>query len=427
MRYSINQGVEYHTKRAKRIIKSTVVGVSSLGLMLAVPLATYAAPSCTSVSTSKGSLTAAQIGGTVSGDLDATGCDIGAYFNNSNPGEVNNAEVHDANQYGVFVDGNEAGSTTVDVTHSKVYNIGHHDGSGAFDPNGSQYGIGVYYYGFGTPGTVSGDIKGNEISQYQKGGVAVNGENASAKVKYNKVTGLSPVPFIAQNGIQFGYGATGQVRDNMVDGNSYEGDGWTSTGILMFETGDVKVQKNTVKNNQTAISAEAWCWYVQSASNNKIVNNNISGAQYGVTVSAYSLGGYSTCDAQANNNKVVNNTIETEDGDTGIFVGTGTYYDGTDSPQADSNKVIANCVSGFTTDYDHVGDTGTVVQANSFQNGGRCGHGHHGHHHGKHHHRHHGHHRHHRHQSPYREKHHKKHHHNKHHHRHSHHEHGHRR
>jgi len=418
MRYNINEGIKHYKNRARKLITTLTVTVSSLGLMLGVPLAAHAA-GCTAVSTSKGSLTAAQIGGTVSGDLDATGCDIGAYFNNDNPGKVKNAEVHDANQYGVFVDGNVSGSLKLNVVKSKVYNIGHHDGSGNFDPNGSQYGIGIYYYGFGSPGTVSGKIKGNEISQYQKGGIAINGENASAKVKHNKVTGLDPVQFIAQNGIQFGYGASGQVRNNVVDGNTYLGDTWTSTGILVFETSHVNVKKNTVKNNQTAIGLEAWCYFVQGASNNKVVNNTVSGAEYGVTVSAYSLGGYSTCDSQANNNKVANNTIKTEDGDTGIFVGTGTYYGGTDSPQADSNKVIRNCVSGFATDYDHVGDTATKVHANSFQNGGHCRH--HGHHHKKHHHRHHGHHR--RHHNPFRENHHhKKHHgHNSHHKKHGHH------
>ena len=46
-------------------------------------------------------LTAAQVGGTVTGDLDAGGCDIGVY----NPTAVTaGANIHGAKQYGVYVD-----------------------------------------------------------------------------------------------------------------------------------------------------------------------------------------------------------------------------------------------------------------------------------------------------------------------------------
>src|SRR5262245_10649368 len=46
-------------------------------------------------------LTAAQIGGTVSGQLDATGCDIGVY----NPTRVTGAEIFGARYYGVVANG----------------------------------------------------------------------------------------------------------------------------------------------------------------------------------------------------------------------------------------------------------------------------------------------------------------------------------
>ena len=42
-----------------------------------------------------------QIGGTVTGTLDATGCDIGVY----NPTSVTNADIHGAQYYGVVVNG----------------------------------------------------------------------------------------------------------------------------------------------------------------------------------------------------------------------------------------------------------------------------------------------------------------------------------
>ena len=62
-------------------------------------------------------LTAAQIGGPVSGDLNATGCDIGVY----NPTAVNKgADIHGAKQYGVYVDS----GIDVDVTDATVRDIG---------------------------------------------------------------------------------------------------------------------------------------------------------------------------------------------------------------------------------------------------------------------------------------------------------------
>ena len=60
-------------------------------------------------------LTAAQIGGTVTGELDATGCDIGVY----NPTRVTSADIHGARYYGVVVNGG-----TVNTTNSKIHQIG---------------------------------------------------------------------------------------------------------------------------------------------------------------------------------------------------------------------------------------------------------------------------------------------------------------
>ncbi len=297
------------------------------------------------------------------GELNALGCDIGVYYNSDNTGNVSGADIHDAKKYGVFVDGNTA-DVNVNVTDSTVRNTGDHNGSGDFAPNGNQYGVAVYYNGFNLPGQVSGKVWGNDISQYQKGGIVANGENASVSVRDNTVTGLSNVDYIAQNGIQLGYGATGQVMGNTVDGNWYEGANWASTGILMFESSNVVVQKNVVTASQTGISVETWCWYgVQDASNNKIINNEVTGAQWGVSVAAYNYS--SECDAVANNNKVDQNVIVGDHGDTGVWIGAYDYEGtGTHTPVADNNKLIRNEIHGFSTVFDTAGSTTPKVHAN---------------------------------------------------------------
>jgi hypothetical protein len=206
-------------------------------------IAPAAASACTPVTTSKGTLSAAQVGGNVAASLDATGCQIGVYYDGSHGGEVNDGEIHGASYFGVFVDG-RAGDAEVDVTDSVIDDIGE-------TPfNGSQHGVGIYYYGYHTSGSVSGTVSGNDVSQYQKGGIVVNGEEASADVTDNTVTGLGPVGFIAQNGIQFGFGATvGTVTGNSVSDNIYNQTGGTasapdgvgssvgviSTGMLFYQ------------------------------------------------------------------------------------------------------------------------------------------------------------------------------------------------
>ncbi len=153
-------------------------------------------------------LTAAQIGGDVTGSLDATGCNIGVYYdNNSAPGNVSGADIFGANYYGVVVNG-DVGAVSVDVTGSTVRNIGE------TPLNGDQHGNAIYYRAFG--GSASGTISDNTVTHYQKNGITING-NVSATIANNTVKGEGPVDYIAQNGIEVGYGAQVTVTENTRD------------------------------------------------------------------------------------------------------------------------------------------------------------------------------------------------------------------
>ncbi len=194
-------------------------------------------------------LTAAQIGGTVSGSLDATGCDIGVYY--ATPGSVTSgAQIFGARYFGVVNDG-----TSVTVEGVSIHNIG----NTPFD--GTQHGVGVYFTNGG-----SGVIDGNTVWAYQKGGIVVNGEGTTASVTNNAVSGLGPVVFIAQNGIQVSRGAVATVRGNDISDNFYtgevgvgpnpggqnpEGFEFFSTGLLLFEAGaGTKTSDNQFSGNQ---------------------------------------------------------------------------------------------------------------------------------------------------------------------------------
>ena len=205
-----------------RIAKVLVLLAASLTLVVATAELGKAALTCIPVTTSRGALTTAAIGQST-GTIDATNCDIGDYIITNT--SVSSLTVHDANQYGIFVDSG-LGSITVSITGSTVYNIGAHTGA-AFTPNGVQTGIGIIYdSGAGGP-AAHGSVTSSNVYAYQKGGIEAN-HNSNVTTIGNTVTGLGPVDFIAQNGIEYARDAAGVIRGNTVSGNFYTG----GTGLL---------------------------------------------------------------------------------------------------------------------------------------------------------------------------------------------------
>jgi hypothetical protein len=194
-------------------------------------------------------LTAAQIGGDVTGDLDASTCNIGVYYGPGTTGTVNEANIHGANYYGVVIN-----AAAVNVTNTLIHDIG----ESPF--NGSQHGVGVLYTTLnpdGGPATqgssASGTLNGGTISRYQKNGVVISGVGAAVTVKNVAVNGLGQIDYIAQNGIQVSYGATGTITGNAVSNNYYTPKTWTACGLLFYEATGVKQSSNTFSGNETNI------------------------------------------------------------------------------------------------------------------------------------------------------------------------------
>ena len=77
----------------------------------------------------------------VTGVVDATGCNIGVYYGAGSTGVIKNAEIFGANYFGVVANG-DAGEVSVDVLASNIHDIGEspHDGT--------QHGIGIYWRAF---------------------------------------------------------------------------------------------------------------------------------------------------------------------------------------------------------------------------------------------------------------------------------------
>jgi hypothetical protein len=247
----------------------------TLGLVSGVAAATAGPAGATTTCSPTGfmrdniNLTAAMINpANVSGKVDATGCNIGVYYGPDSAGHVSRAEIFGANYFGVVNNGG-----AVDVTNSSVHNIGE-------TPfNGDQHGVGIY---FASGALNTGSLENNTVSQYQKGGIVVNG--GSADIENNTVQGLGPVDFIAGNGIQVADGATGTVTNNDVSGNAYTGtNGASSTGILVFGgcgepvTNGVDVRNNSLTGNDMGVALANYsddCSVQTSLPTDETVRNN---------------------------------------------------------------------------------------------------------------------------------------------------------
>ena len=138
-------------------------------------------------------------------------------------------------EFGIFVDspgasltGGSGPSITVTILGVTVSNIGNYDPiTSFFSPNGVQQGIGIIYDSGASGPLVQGSIVSSTVNMYQKGGIVVN-HNSNVTTTGNTVTGLGPVLFIAQNGIEYARDAMGVIRGNMVSNNFYSG----KTGVL---------------------------------------------------------------------------------------------------------------------------------------------------------------------------------------------------
>jgi hypothetical protein len=231
-------------------------------------------------------LTAALINpGDISGDIDATGCHIGVYYYMQN-GHVRNANIHGATYFGIVNNG-----ATVEVANSTISDIGDKPFSG------DQHGVAIYW-AFGS--AAKGNIHDNFIWNYQKGGIVVNGAAASANIQQNTVIGFGPVNFIAQNGIQAGYGANTQIQQNTVSGNSYTGAGKTASGGIILVGGDGyggPATTNTRVQNNTGLGNDVGVWFSNvdgsgnpvstatrnTAEGNALVNNAVNNTTGNIT------------------------------------------------------------------------------------------------------------------------------------------------
>lgn len=167
--------------------------------------------------------------GTITGEVDATGCDIGIYVNHGN-WTIDGANVHGSTYYGIVADGS-SNAVSVDINNSEVYQIGEIPFSAA------EHGTGIYY-----TGNASGTVGNSFVYRYQKSGIVVSGNNANVNVEGNTVKGLGSVDFISQNAVEYASGANGSVTNNRISDSA--------TGVLLQSSGNVVNSQNHFLNNK---------------------------------------------------------------------------------------------------------------------------------------------------------------------------------
>jgi hypothetical protein len=92
-------------------------------------------------------------------------------------------------------------------------------------------------------------ISGNTATDYQKTGILANG-SVAATITGNTVTGDGPITYIAQNGIQVGFGATATVKGNTASANWYTPASDLACGLLIYQADGVNASSNNFFNNE---------------------------------------------------------------------------------------------------------------------------------------------------------------------------------
>lgn len=295
------------------------------GLFAFVPLAFLAAAparaaTCTATGfytpTGEGPLTAAIVNPdkSVTGAIDASGCHIGVYFGPGTSGHVHGADISGASYFGVVADAG-FGTIRLEVTESSI----HHIGESPF--TSAPHGVGIYVAAYEPGSKAQATLSRNTIERYQKSGIVANGAGVTAEITDNVVIGLGPVDFIAQNGIQVGYGADAVVARNRVEGNSYTGMSAVAGGIVVV--------------------GGPWYFGLAYTTDTRIVGNTVLENDIGIFLS--NLDEYGLAPNASTNIKVINNTIA-KSSLTNAYAGIG--YQAAISDVGTNDTLIANTVAG---------------------------------------------------------------------------------
>ena len=133
--------------------------------------------------------------------------------------------------------------------------------------------------------TVTVEVKNCTFSNFWKNAITANFEGLTANIHDNTVTGRGEVPEAVQNGIQYGWGATGTASSNIISDIADTTGDYTAVGILFYDAGGTATG-NTITNCETGIQFEEYGTASYSAT---VQNNTIDASGLSASL-AYTVG-----------------------------------------------------------------------------------------------------------------------------------------
>lgn len=146
-------------------------------------------------------------------------------------------------QYGVYI----SNGGSADLERNDISDISDAPISG--DQNGVAVEAGLST----VPTSGSVILTQNTIQEYQKNGVTVDGSGSYGDIEQNTITGVGPTDVTAQNGIQISSGASGVIKNNIVNNNVYSPGTTSSTGILLCGAAFTDTDGNSLSTDDTGI------------------------------------------------------------------------------------------------------------------------------------------------------------------------------
>lgn len=133
---------------------------------------------------------------------------------------------------------------------------------------------------------LSVEIAHNVVTDYQKTGIVANG-NVEANIHHNQVGASATQSNLAANSIQIGFGASGSITQNQVDGNQWLGASDSlGTAVLVTQAGTVDISKNNIRGNSD-VGIYLYLNGTVTVDNNRVFDDGKDGGQYDIGIGAW--------------------------------------------------------------------------------------------------------------------------------------------
>jgi len=300
-----------------------------------------------------------------------------AYGGSVSSGAVSGSGTVDVSISGFTIDGRSVQPDARRKPAILYRNVNSSDKSRIEDNTVEEMGVGgKETFGILAYGDTHVAIEGNDVRDYERGGIGANGDGGDhpspeVTIRDNTVTGSTGIGEAwGPNGIQVGFGASGTVKRNTVNDNRYSDEDPVASGILVFESDGIVVQKNEIENADIALSVGSWGWFRSSADNTKIKDNTVTEAEYGVLMESVAEpygGALTQSDPSVSNTKVLKNDLTGEsdpEGQIGVGIIVEDNVDNDYDPVAENNKIRKNSITNFATEIEDQGSETKMDPAN---------------------------------------------------------------